>query len=662
MPTLQTYARHLWPGCLAILLTSALLLVSDLPRSQSSGGARPQRRIVLLQMASQTILEDGAAGVLAGLREAGYAEGPELRVSRFNAEGDMATANAMAQEVTGGGYDLIVTLSTPALQAVANANQKRGVPHVFGMVSDPSIAGVGVGAGPLDHPPYMVGIGTLPPADKSIELARRIHPELRRIGVVWNPGEVNSEIATRMAREACRKLQIELVEANAENSSAVREAALSLITRDVDALWVGGDVTVLAAIDAVILVARQARIPVLTCIPGNAAKGTLFDLGANYYEVGRMTGQLAGRVLEGEAIATLPWERAIPPKLFVNTVAPEGLDPPWTIPAAVLAEADSVIDAAGTHDKSRAAAPVAGRPHRMWKLHLLAYNNSPDSEASAAGLLDGLGKAGLVEGRDFECLLQNAQGDIATLPGLIDAALAQQADLILTVSTPTLQTAALRGRTTRVVFTMVANPFIAGVGRSDAEHPPHVTGAYGAGDAETLLTHIRELMPDLRKVGTLYSPSEANSVYNHDVVVAAAKRQNLELVSVGVNTATDVTDATQSLCSQGVEAIVMTNSNLAASAFPSVVQIARRAKVPTFGCMAGMAPQGSVLVLSRDYHDMGLAAGQLAARILRGDSPATIPYHPLVESRLWINLAAARECGLTVPESLQQSADHVLGR
>lgn len=662
MPPIPSLLRHLGPGVSAILLASGLLLFSDLPRSKSAATAVRQFKLAIVQMASQPILEDGAAGVLDGLREAGYEDGDSLVVSRFNAEGDMATANAMAQEVTAGGYDLVVTLSTPSLQTVANANQKSRVPHVFGMVSDPTIAGVGVGAGPLDHPPYMVGIGTLPPADKSIELARRVNPKLQRIGVVWNPAEVNSEIATRMARETCQQLKIELLEANAENTAAVREAVVSLVARGVDALWVGGDVTVLGAIDVVIQVARQAKIPVFTCIPGNANKGTLFDLGANYYEVGRDVGEVAARVLDGERIDALPWERAIPPKLFLNATVAESL-PDWKFTPELLGEADSVIDASGVHDKHPAPrTPPAARLSRKWNLRLLFYNNSPDAEEAAAGVKAGLKKAGLVEGRDFQINEQNAQGDIATLTALVDAAISEPVDLIFTVSTPTLQTAANRARNIPVVFTMVANPFIAGIGTADDSHPPHVTGAYGAGDAAGLLKLVRELMPALKKVGTFYSPTEANAVYNHDVLMAAAKDQGVELVSVGVNSTSDVPDAVQSLCTQSIDALIVTNSNLAAAAFPSVVQVARRARVPAFGCMSGMSTQGAVLVYSRDYHVMGEMSAAIAARIMRGESPAKVAYDPMRTSRLYVNPDAAREYGLTVPDSMLKSADRVIGQ
>lgn len=676
MSKLSTIVRHLAPGLAAIFLAACVLLLSDMPRkprteagpSKDSGGdthpAKKPVRVALLQMASQPILEDGAAGVIAALSEQGYVEGQLLTLNRFNAAGDMATANAMAQELSGGRYDLVVTLSTPCLQAMANANKKSGVPHVFGMVSDPSIAGVGIGAGPLDHPPHMVGIGTLPPADRSIEMAREVFPKLSRIGVVWNPAEVNSEIATKAAREMCGKLKIELLEANAENTAAVREAAASLIDRQVEALWVGGDVTVLGAIDVVIKAAQQAKIPVFTCIPGN--KGTLFDLGANYYEVGRTVGLLASKVLDGESIKTLPWERAVPPKLFVNKVVLENVSRDWSFPQKLVDAADVVIDAQGVHEKRRAAAPVASAsntaPTKKWKLRLLAYVNSVETEESEQGLLAGLKDAGLLPDRDFEWKVSNAQGDIATLQSLVDSAIGDQADMLLTISTQTLQTAALRSKTTPVVFTMVANPFSAKVATSETDHLLHVTGAYGAQDSEGMMPILKQVLPNAKRFGTMYSPSEVNSVSNHEVLEAAIKKSGVPLVSSGVSTPAEVPDATRSLCSQEIDAIVLTNSNLAISSFPSIALPAKRSKVPIFGFAGSMSKPGAVVVLARDYFDMGHSAGGLAARVIRGESPAKIPLSAMKKNRLLINLEAARECGVTIPPDLVKAAEVVIGK
>src|SRR5262249_54303290 len=162
----------------------------------------------------------GARGVLAGLAQKGYHDGRELSVHRYCAEGDVATSNTIARAIVGGDDELVVTLSTPSLQALAAVNRDVKLPHVFGMVSDPVTAGVGISRDdPRSHPPYMVGLGTMQPVAETFRMARRLAPALKRVGVAWNPSESNSEACTKVARVVCKELAIELLEANVEGTS-----------------------------------------------------------------------------------------------------------------------------------------------------------------------------------------------------------------------------------------------------------------------------------------------------------------------------------------------------------------------------------------------------------------------------------------------------------
>ena len=118
-------------------------------------------------------------------------------------------------------------------------------------------------------------------------------PGLTRVGVAWNPAEANSRAFVEKAREVCRTLGIELLEANVENSNSVLEAEDSLVARGAEALWIGGDVTVSVAADSVVSVGRRAHIPVFSITPGKPDRGTLFDYGADFYQIGIKTGELA---------------------------------------------------------------------------------------------------------------------------------------------------------------------------------------------------------------------------------------------------------------------------------------------------------------------------------------------------------------------------------
>jgi len=310
--------RRLSFGFALIAFTSSVLLMSDWNRRQS--GTKRIPRVAILQQASQPIIDEGVQGMLAGLAESGFTDGQSLIIRRYNAEGDIATANAIAKEITSGQFDLVLTATTLSLQAVANANKAGKTPHVFGLVSDPFGAGVGIRRGnPLDHPRHLVGIGTMQPVAEAFRLAKKLFPNLQTVGEAWNPAEANSEAQTLKAREITAQLGITLLEANVDNSAGVFEAVSSLVSRGAQALWVGGDVAVSTAFESVLTATRKGGIPVFTSLPGNAQRGALFDLGANYQEVGRVTGVLAGQILHGSDPATLPVEEAVPHKLLVNT-------------------------------------------------------------------------------------------------------------------------------------------------------------------------------------------------------------------------------------------------------------------------------------------------------------------------------------------------------
>jgi putative ABC transport system substrate-binding protein len=332
-------------------LAPGVLLWSDSGRRAPAAG-RPLR-IAILQHVSSSVLDEGVAGMIDGLAAAGFRDGDRLTIVRYNANGDIATGNAIAREVTTGAFDLVLTSSTQSLQAVANANRAGRTRHVFGLVADPFSAGVGLDrAAPLRHPAYMVGQGVLLPVGDAFDLARQAFPGLRRVGVAWNPAESNSRVFTERARAACQTLGITLLEANVDGTAGVVDALHSLVARGADAIWVGGDNTMMSAIATVVATARAARIPVFTIAPGVPDRGTLFDVGLDFHALGEVHGQLAAEVLNGAdpaAIPILDVQDRVARRLVVNLRALDGLRAPWRIPDAVRARATTLVDASGVH-------------------------------------------------------------------------------------------------------------------------------------------------------------------------------------------------------------------------------------------------------------------------------------------------------------------------
>lgn len=300
--------------------------------------------------------------------------------------------------------------------------------------------------------------------------------------------------------------------------------------------------------------------------------------------------------------------------------------------------------------------------NKKWVINLLEYVNVEDSEESQRGILDGLRKAGLVEGRDYQITIRNAQGDMTTLNALVDAALTARADLLMTLSTPTLQTTIRKAPHLPIVFTYLADPIAAGAGRSFSDHLPNVTGVATGSATKEVLALLRECLPNVRRVGTIVVPSEVNTVYNRDQLVLAARKLGIEVVSVPASTSSELPDAALALCSMKIDAVCQITGNLTATGFTSIARAARRARLPAFAFMSSQVEQGAVAAVARDYYDGGLEAAQLAIRVMRGEKPSSIPFQPLRKNKIIVNLGAARAVGFTIPESILKKAERVIDK
>lgn len=661
--------KRLSLGVTLIALAAGVLLASDWGRRTSSPSQLP--RIALLQHASQAVLDEGVQGMLAGLAEMGFRDGETVAIHRFNAENDLPTANAIAKEMVSGPYDLLLTASTLSLQTVAKANQSSKIPHVFGLVTDPFGAGVGISReNPLNHPPYLVGYGTFQPVEEGFRLARDLLPTLESVGVVWNPGESNSEANVVQARKICRELGITLLEATVDNSSGVFEAASSLVSRGAQALWVGGDVMVLVAIDAVINAARHGRIPVFTSIPPNAERGALFDLGANYFEVGRETGRLAGRVLKGEDPSTIPVANEVPEKLVVNREALAGLRDTWRLPDQLLARADVVIgEREEEKEKQRGKRVIpathASRPlpipGRVYRVGIAYFGPDPVVESGLQGFLDGLRDLGFIEGKNLFLLQRHAQGDIVNIPAILQSYLAEDLDLIVPMTTPVLTATAGMVKKTPAVFTVVYDPVAAGAGTSPTEHLPTITGVGSFPPVEETVTLIQRLVPEVQAVGTLYNASEANSRKVVGVAREFFQKKGIALEEVAISNSSEVFQAAQALATREIQALWITGDNTALQAFEGIAKVAEDARLPLVINDPEFMDRGALACAGLGFYRPGYEAAEVAARVLTGENPATIPFQDVADRKLCVNFRAAQKLGLVMPSALLQEATYFTG-
>lgn len=646
-----------------IILASAVLLVSDLGQRKRKGTHIPE--IAILQFSSHVLLEKGVRGFIDGLDERGFHDGQNIHIKIFNPEGDIATTNTIAKEITSGKFDYAVTVSTPALQAVANANQQGNAVQVFALVTDPFAAGVGLDREhPEIHSDNIAGYGTLQPVEKLIETAKKLYPGLDSVGIIWNSAEVNSEVCTIQAREYTKKIGIKLLEATAENTSVVYDAANSLVSRGADALLVSGDNTVFTALDSVVEAANHGKIPVITNSPVSPNKGTLLDIGADYYLVGKNEGYLTVRLLNGEDPSTIPIKNITPDVMYVNKQALKNLKDPWSINDDILSSADLVVDENGNEIAKKkpgdAVTSANSKITKKWNIQVIEFVEISDVEETRTGVLEGLKLAGLKEGKDYTVNIQNAQGDMPTLNLMVDNALSRGADMIVTLSTPTLQAAIQRAKNIPVIFTFCASGVNAGAGRTNEDHLPNITGTYEVQAYKEMLAIVKQLMPRAKKFGTIYVPAETNSVALEKSLREEVEKAGLELVSLPANNPTEVPDTALALVSSGIDSIMQVPGNLTAVSFTSISKAANQAKIPIFAFQTVQADEGAVVVLAKDYFDFGKEAAFLAARVMRGENPKDIPFVGIEVSKFIINLKAAKVSNLKIPEDMIKQAYNVI--
>lgn len=597
--------------------------------------------------------------MIAGLAERGWVKGKNLELTLFNAEGDMPTAQTIAKAMVSGNYDLLLTDSTPSLQAVANANRATKKVHVFGLVTDPYGAGVGISReNHLDHPAWLSGYGTMQPVARSFEIARQLNPNLKKVGVVWNASEANSAAQIKIARDVCEKMGITLIDVTVDNSAGVGEAASAAVARGAEALWVPGDVTIIIAVDSIVAAAKKGGIPVFSVIPPNVKRGALFDLGANYAEVGHHAGLLAGDILNGRDPATVSIDNYMPEVLMLNRQALAGLKGNWSIPDDVAARARLVIDEKGVEHSKTAEGPESAKPvinpepGRTYRVAFGYFAPDASCDLCQKGLLDGLAELGFVQGKNLEVTRTHAQGEMVNIRPMLVNLDHTPADAIVTFSTPVLQGALAAVEEKPVVFTFCTDPLAAGAGPTFEKHSPKVTGIGSLPPVADLLHFMRLALPGLKRIGTIYNSGEANSVKVVTIMRQLCKEQGLELVEVTAANTGEVIQAAQAVVSRNIDAVWLPSDNTDYQAIDGIAKTTSAAKIPLFGDDGTYIDHGFLFTAGPGFYYSGKAAAEPLARVLTGTPPADIPMANVSVSEGKFDRAQMKFLGLDIPESV----------
>jgi len=254
--------------------------------------------IGISKIVSHPALDGVEKGIQDELKEQGFIN---LTFDLQNANGEISTAASIAQKFKADQVKIAVGIATPTAQALRNALKDSIV--IYSAVTDPVDAGLvkSLTAGEKN----VAGVSDMTPVKDQIAFLKKIK-DIKRLGHIYASHEANAVTLAKMAKKACDELGIEFVESTVTNSSEVKQAAQSIAGR-VDAFYLSTDNTVISAISAVVDVAGKNKLPIMSADPSSAEKfDVLAAWGFDYYKMGRSTGKLIARILNGEKPENIP--------------------------------------------------------------------------------------------------------------------------------------------------------------------------------------------------------------------------------------------------------------------------------------------------------------------------------------------------------------------
>lgn len=270
--------------------------------------------ICITQIVQHPSLDQIRSGIEKTLEAKG---GTPVKIVYDNAQGNIATATQIANKFAGLQPAVIVAISTPSAQAIKSVVQGSSTALVFSAVTDP------VGAGLVKNLQRPSGniTGTIdaPPIERQIQVLQNVMPNVKTVGIIYNPGEVNAVIQSEQFEKLANEKGLKVEKVAASKTSEVSAAARRLA--GVDAIYIPNDNTVVSALESLLQVAEENQILTMASDPDSVKRGATFAVANDQYQVGVETAKLVMKILAGTHPSQIPVERVKGLALYVNEAA-----------------------------------------------------------------------------------------------------------------------------------------------------------------------------------------------------------------------------------------------------------------------------------------------------------------------------------------------------
>ena len=276
------------------------------------------------------------------------------------------------------------------------------------------------------------------------------------------------------------------------------------------------------------------------------------------------------------------------------------------------------------------------------------------------GFIDGLAEKGYKDGENIEIEQQNASGKQDTAQQIAGQFVSAKKDLIFAIATPTAQACYNATKDIPIVFSAVTNPVNDGLAKDWKSSDCNTTGTSDMANIDEQLALLKEVLPNAKTLGVVYTTSETNSVNQVNELELLAAKYNLKIKKIGVANINEINQVLSNAMGDIDVLYAPTDNNVAAS-YELVAQIALKANKPVIGAEPAVVEKGGLLSKGIDYYELGKMAGYKAAEILDGKNPQDIEIETMKELAITVNTDVAKKLGITIPQNILDSAKKVTG-
>ena len=274
------------------------------------------------------------------------------------------------------------------------------------------------------------------------------------------------------------------------------------------------------------------------------------------------------------------------------------------------------------------------------------------------GFILGLKEAGIEEGKNLTILYENSQADGGTASQIATNFAGKGVDLMCGIATPMAQAeyGVAKKSDIPVIFTAVTDPVAAELANADGTPVGEITGTSDKLPVEAQLKMIRQILPEAKNIGIMYTTSEVNSESAIAEYKKLAPQYGFEIVDTGISSSADIALAADTLINK-VDCITNLTDNTVVASLPVILDKAAAKNIPVFGSEIEQVKIGCLAAMGLDYIELGKQTGKMAAQVLRGEKKASeMNYETIKEAAFYGNTQVAGNLGITLPEDLTENA------